>query len=66
MTKHNTSAKRKGENKMIRYAVQDREAGNVIEYLPTREMAEELLEQFEKVDKEDGVYTPNFYEIVEV
>ena len=50
---------------MKNYKIQDREAGNVIETGLTLEEAEKLLAQFEEEDKQDGTYTPDFYEIVE-
>jgi hypothetical protein len=50
---------------MITYKIQDREAGNVIETGLTKEEAEKMIEKFEETDKNEGTYTPNFYEIVE-
>ena len=50
---------------MKKFKIQDREAGNVIEFGLTLEEAEELLTRFEEEDKQDGTYTPNFYEIAE-
>lgn len=47
------------------YVVRDREAGNVIEYCKTLEEAESTVMVYEDADKDDGIYTPNFYEIVE-
>ena len=57
--------KNERKTKMANYKIQDREAGNVIETGLTLEEAEELLTRFEKEDKQDGTYTPNFYEIAE-
>ena len=45
------------------YKVQDREAGNVIGYFTTKEEADEAVAMFEENDKEDGTYTPDFYEV---
>lgn len=45
--------------------IRDREAGNVIETVNTREEAESIIEQYEYEDREEGSYTPDFYEIVE-
>ena len=45
------------------YKVQDREAGNVIGYFTTKEEADEAVAMFEEGDKEDGTYTPDFYEV---
>ena len=50
---------------MTNYKIQDREAGNVIETGLTLEEATKMLVQFEADDKKEGVYTPDFYEIVE-
>lgn len=47
------------------YKIQDREAGNLIHSGLTKSRADELLKQFEELDKKEGTYTPNFYEIVE-
>lgn len=48
------------------YAIQDRETGTRIDIFDTLEEAERTLEEYEKVDMMEGVYTPDFYEIVEV
>jgi len=45
------------------YKLQDREAGNVIDYFTTKEEADEAVAMFEERDKEDGTYTPDFYEV---
>lgn len=50
---------------MTKYIIQDREAGNKIEEFDTLEQAEQELANYEKQDKKDGSYAPNFYEIVE-
>lgn len=46
-----------------KYVIRDREAGNAIEWAETIEEAKEIVKQYEKIDKKDGNYTPNFYEI---
>lgn len=51
---------------MKKYWIQDREAGNKIEYFTTLEEAKRNLDKYEAEDKEDGTYTKDFYEIVEV
>ena len=51
---------------IITYAIQDREAGNLIEYCNTKHEAEIRLKEFERIDKEEGIYEPNFYEICEI
>ena len=48
------------------YAIQDRETGTGIDIFDTLEEAERALEECESDDMKDGVYTPDFYEIVEV
>lgn len=45
------------------YEVRDSEAGNVIETFATRQEAEAALEAYEKSDEEEGIYTPDFYEV---
>lgn len=42
----------------------DREAGNKIEEFETIEEAKKAIEQYEADDKKDGIYTPNFYDVV--
>lgn len=48
------------------YQIQDREAGNAIETYETLVEAQAALSRSESDDKCEGVYAPNFYEIVEV
>ena len=48
----------------MKFIVQDRQAGNVIENFKTIEEAQKALIQFEEQDKIDGFYEDNFYEIV--
>ena len=48
------------------YQIQDRESGNIIDTCLTLAEADDLLYQFEKEDKKDGCFEPNFYEIVEM
>lgn len=45
------------------YVVRDREAGNVIDEFNTFEEAAGTVIEYEDADREDGDYTPNFYEI---
>lgn len=52
------------EHSITRYVIQDREAGNVIDEFNTLTEAKAELERYEEQDKQDGIYTPNFYEIV--
>lgn len=53
-------------DKIYRFAVRDREAGNIIEKAETRERAEQILDLFEQSDKVEGIYTPGFYEVAEI
>lgn len=60
-----------GEDPMLigylyEYVVRDREAGNIIEYVKTYADGIALIEEFERQDKEDGTYTPDFYECVDL
>lgn len=48
-----------------KYQIEDREAGNVIEKNLTFVEAEMMLAQFIASDKKEGIYQPNFYQIVE-
>lgn len=54
------------ENTEKKYKIQDRQAGNVIVDELSLKDAQELLEEFEYSDKGDGLYEPDFYEIVEM
>ncbi len=48
------------------FAIQDREAGNIVDIFNSEAEAEKELIEYEKNDKEEGIYFPDFYEIVEV
>jgi len=48
------------------YLVQDREAGNVIVNHCTLAEAENYVKEFEDMDKAEGSYIPDFYEIKEM
>ena len=50
---------------MNKFRIRDREAGNTLVPCSTREEAERTLAKFEEEDKREGIYTPDFYEIVE-
>jgi hypothetical protein len=51
--------------KNMSYIIRDREAGNIIETgFETEELAEDRLSEFEEMDKKEGTYEPNFYEII--
>lgn len=49
--------------KHSRFILRDREAGNVIDSFDTPDEAKNKLIKFEKTDKKEGNYTPDFYEI---
>lgn len=46
------------------FIVQDKEAGNKIDWFDTRKEAEKELAKYELMDKDDSSWTPGFYEIV--
>lgn len=46
--------------------VRDREAGNIIEVVASVDEGERIIEQYEAIDKIEGIYEPNFYEIAEI
>lgn len=48
------------------WIVRDRETGTRIDIFGTLEEAEKVLKQYEDDDIKEGVYTADFYEIVEV
>lgn len=48
---------------MKNYIIRDREAGNIIEAVDTYEEAIKTVEAYEEEDRNNGNYTPNFYEI---
>ena len=48
------------------WIVRDRETGTGIDIFDTLEEAERALKECENDDVKEGVYTPDFYEIVEV
>lgn len=45
------------------FLIRVRESGDVLEKEATIEDARYTLSRFEAADREDGVYSPNFYEI---
>lgn len=50
---------------MKNYKIQDTEAGNFIEEFDTLQKAKNMLANYESQDKKEGVYVPDFYEIVQ-
>ena len=50
-------------NRKMRYVIRDSEAGNEIEGRNTLKEAEEILKEYEQIDKEENIYTEGFYEI---
>lgn len=49
---------------MKKYIIQDRETGTFIDEFTTLKEAESQLAKYEQEDKEEGIFTPDFYEIV--
>jgi hypothetical protein len=47
------------------YAIQQKETGTVIDKYDTIEQAKKALKFFEEVDESEGIFEPEFYEIVE-
>ena len=52
--------------KTYKYKVQDRETGTLIDLFYIKEQAEMAVAEYEKQDKENGSYTPDFYEVKEL
>lgn len=50
---------------MTKYIIQDSETGTFIDQFDTYQEAQKELERYENEDKQDGTFTPDFYEIVE-
>jgi hypothetical protein len=50
---------------MKKYIIQDSETGTFIDQFDTYQEAREELERYENEDKQEGTFTPDFYEIVE-
>lgn len=48
------------------YQIRVRESGDVIEDVSSFGFAEALVDAYEKQDMEEGTFTKDFYEIVEV
>lgn len=48
------------------FVVRDREAGNIIDYVASKEEGVKLIEEYERADRAEGIYEPNFYELAEV
>ena len=46
------------------YIVRDREAGNIIESNLAYSEALSYVQEAERQDKKDGIYEPDFYEVV--
>lgn len=49
-----------------KWVVRDREAGNIIEEFESKGEAEAKLKDFENVDKLEGTFTENFYEVAKL
>lgn len=47
----------------MKYKIQDKEAGNIIDECSTQEDAEALVEKYENEDRKNNNYTTDFYEI---
>lgn len=49
----------------MKYVIRDSESGIVFDMFGEREEAEAALKEYEKADKEDGLYVKDAYEITE-
>lgn len=49
---------------MAKYIIQDKETGTFIDEFATKQDAENQLAKYEQEDREEGIFTPDFYEIV--
>lgn len=50
----------------IKYVIQDRESGNIIDKFFSLEDAEKELNEYEQIDLKDGIFELDFYEIKEI
>jgi hypothetical protein len=50
---------------MKKYIIQDSETGTFIDQFDTYQEAQKELQRYENEDKQEGTFTPDFYEIVE-
>ena len=50
---------------MTKYYVEVRENGETLETVYSKEVADEIVRLYEEQDRNDGTFTPEFYEIVE-
>lgn len=48
------------------FVVRDREAGNIIDYVASKEEGLKLIQEYEQADRAEDIYEPNFYELAEV
>lgn len=46
-----------------RFVVRDKEAGNIFISYGELKKAQSCIKMFEFVDKKEGIYTPDFYEV---
>jgi len=54
------------ENEVDRFAIRDREAGNIINVVTSIEDARKTIREYEEQDKIENVYEENFYEIYDL
>lgn len=58
--------KMKNKMKTKIFVVRDREAGNIIDYVASKEEGLKLIQEYEQADRAEDIYEPNFYELAEV
>lgn len=46
--------------------VRDREAGNIIDVVLSIQEGEKLIAMYEEIDKREGLYSEDFYEVAEI
>ena len=61
-TKKAVMTKTQDITKML-YIIEDREAGNQIERASSLDAARQIVSDYEKDDKDEGIYVPNFYAV---
>ncbi len=49
----------------MKFFTADREAGNIIERFETIEDAMNAIKTYEEEDQKNGVYSPDFYDVVD-
>ena len=56
----------KAKTMKAKFKITDTETGTLIDVADTMKEAKEIVAEYELIDKREGTYTPEFYEIVEI